>query len=306
VALGAGALGCAVVAEDGALLNELSSDQMLSLCDELRDAVPGPDTSVTCPDGWTATVYTPTNVACRSPDYYFRCEATAGDMRSCAEAVRRDPCAAIGAPPAECAPFYTSTCLPWITASPVTAECPRADAEALSALEGVYELASHTRRAGSCEAAGESVLALDTEPWVVVVASTDVAGKPIAVLRSCATLASCRQAAAFTRDPAAVPPELDTEREAELEVSVRCSEGSSAVHSGHRFDFPPSDECRMIDTKTVVTRIAPNSLRLDTEIWEATDPDAPNGCYFGSGDRRASTGTCTAAEAHELRFLEAL
>lgn len=294
-----GTLGCEVVTGDGARLSELSRDEFMGLCDELRDATPGPDVPVTCSDGWQATVLSPSNEVC-SGLYLEQCSATAGDMRACAEATRRDPCAAIDAPPPECAPFYASTCLPWITASPVIAECPSAAPEALRALEGIYETIRHTRRTGSCQA--EEELVLDAEPLVVVVATENIFGEPIGLVQSCATAEACRAAASLmlaNEEPPGEGPELD--------AGFGCVEGTPLALSGHLITVPGSEsECRMIDTKTVITRADDGSLRIDQETWDSRRPTDPNGCGVSTEDRRTSAGDCTGAEAREARFVEAL
>jgi hypothetical protein len=298
----AGGLGCDAVAEDGALLSELSRDEFVGLCDELRDAVPGPDTPISCADGWSATVYTPTNSECRF-SYIEQCRATAGDVRACAEAVRRDPCAAVEREPAECGPLYAGGCSPESTASPVEGRCPSIDPQALGALEGVYELTRHTRRSSSCEPGGDSVLELDSERLLVLVATQNVDGEPIGRLQSCIDVATCRDAAANLRNQT-----LPAEGTVELFLDLDCAEGNAVGFWTRQFlALPTSDDtCPFVDAKTVLSRAPDGSLRVDTETWELSLPIATNGCFFYRGDRRASTGHCTGIEMREAHFLLAL
>lgn len=308
----AAALGCAPVVEDGALMSELSRDEFMSLCDELRDATPGPDTAVTCANGWSATVQTPSIEACTHL-WYDSCPATAGDMRACADAVRRDPCAAVDSTPAACEPFYRSVCLPWITASPVQAECPAPELRQLALLEGVYELVSHTRRATSCEPGGDSVLELDRQAFVVVVASQETRGRASGTVWSCASLESCREAGRRLRDAAAGPPslaapelaapELAAEGEPELQLVLGCSEAAGAFAERTLSSSAELDECRLVDTKTVASLATDGTLHLDTETWDLRREWGPNGCYFGVDARASTLGECTSLEQREGRFV---
>lgn len=307
-ALVAALLGCEAAADDGALLRDLSRDQFMSLCDEIRDATA--EAPVSCADGWSATVLAPTNSSCNER-YLDDCAATAGDMRACAEASRRDPCAAADAVPPECAPFYASACMPWVTASPVVGECPRADPVELAALDGIYEIIRHTSRTSSCVPGGDSVLELDAERLVVVLSTENFSGEPIGLLESCADLEACRTVAARLREEESLASAGDIllgfVDQAALSVAVGCPEGAPTVFAGRAQSYPSSDEgCPLIDTKTVVSRPEGGTLHIDSETWESSRGSDPNSCFSAAGDRRALAGTCTHAEWREARFVQAL
>jgi hypothetical protein len=302
------AIGCTPSAADSALLSELSRDELLSLCDELRDETPGPDTPVQCDDGWSATIQTPSNEACRDLTLDLgECEATAGDVRACAEATRRDACSALDATPPECASLHASPCLPWITASAVTAECLPPEAQALSAVEGVYETVSHTQRSGSCEAGGESVLELDADRFVVVVATADAAGRPMGLVQSCSTLEACREAAEPLRESAMQTVQYLGAPQPEFDLGLRCLQPEPAAFMEALIRAPASEnDCRLGTIETIVTLAEDRALQLHTQTWEWDQPSEPNGCFFTGGARRSPRADCTSTEMRVLRFLAAL
>ncbi|HTV17204.1 MAG TPA: hypothetical protein VMG12_00995, partial [Polyangiaceae bacterium] len=268
------------------------------------------DAPVSCADGGTATLVTPSNGMCDVP-YLDDCAATAGDMRRCAEATRRDPCAAAQLTPPECAPLYASACDPLLTASPVLKECPRLDAQQLAVLDGVYEIVSHTRSESACEAGDDSVRELDTQPFVVVVSTEGFSGQPIALLESCSELETCREAAARFREIPALPSQGDVRLgyapAFELGLVFDCPDVDPATYVARERSMPSSsDDCRRFDTKTVLSRGADGALRLDSETRESSRDTDPGACAPVQEYRRTTAAECTSADSREARFVEAL
>lgn len=188
---------------DEALAAELSSDDVLALCDELRDAVQRNDRPIECESGDEYWVL-PSNQSCLSADL-SACTATVGQLRRCHELARQSPCSLETDPisPVDLSPITvdpsSGECPSLVGCSPFAptteqAYIPACSAVGLASLQnfdGVYEvMPTGYTEAPSCPRSLPDVLEPGAPRFVLV--STAASGLPEIILQSCTTLADCQ------------------------------------------------------------------------------------------------------------------
>jgi hypothetical protein len=212
-ALSIGIVACDPSPSDDARIASLSPDEVVALCDELRDAVSVADHPVECSD-WPIQWVVPSNQHCRDADLEA-CDATAGDVRGWHEAARRDPCSlhrssqsvGFGERGAQAG---CSELIPRLTDADVP--CTPGGLANLEKFDGVYEVTSAAVLSEvACDTAPPAVLEPDAPRFVVV--STQTSGVPEAILKSCGDIPDCQALARAIRtqgDPG--PREPDSYR----------------------------------------------------------------------------------------------
>lgn len=192
---------------DDAVASELSSGEVLALCDELRDAVQRNDEPIQCPSGERYWVL-PSNESCRNADL-SACDVTVGQLRRCHERARADSCATSNdqALSADLSPIDPGTvfaecrsldaCAPF---APVieygfTPSCTAVGLASLQAFDGVYQMTfARPMEIPQCPPMPE-VLEAGAPHFVLV--STEASGVPETLLQSCAAVPDCQ---ALARD----------------------------------------------------------------------------------------------------------
>jgi hypothetical protein len=205
------------VPPDDAIAAELSSSEVLALCDELRDAVQRNDEPIECDSGERYWIL-PSNESCRNADL-SACDVTVGQLRRCHELVRGDPCAPSTnqTTSADLSPIDPETlfaecrsleaCAPFAPAIEYgfAPSCTAVGLEGIQAFDGVYEVTlARPMEIPQCPPT-PAVLEAGAPRFVLV--STEASGVPESILQSCVTVADCQalardiQAAASPRGP---------------------------------------------------------------------------------------------------------
>ncbi|HTV21682.1 MAG TPA: hypothetical protein VMG12_23495 [Polyangiaceae bacterium] len=182
---------------DDTRLSELSSDERVALCDELRDDADRDDHPIEC-DGFQFHWLLPANQSCRDADVRG-CSATAGDVRAWHQRARNDPCPlTLNSPSPD---VVSSGCPPFAPALGVgQTACERRNPALLTRFDGVYTLVS-SDVPSQLPCGGTLPRVLDPAAPRLVLATTLALGAPQLILQSCQSLEDCRALAGELRDP---------------------------------------------------------------------------------------------------------
>jgi hypothetical protein len=290
-------------------LSSLSSQELGTVCDELRANWPRAGQTLACQDGSTVSLAEFSSESCSGVSA-SSCSASVGDVRACNDASLADPCAAFAQRPDACAPLAAAGCGTVEALSlPMGDTCRTLQPSDVAPLEGVYELVRHTENTDSCAAEGASRLDSDTEQLFVLV-GVDFFGTPMAAIQSCADRAGCLALAERIRQQSQNPmlQALDPAgHEPERHQLIQCRGASSGVLRAGGFSVGNDLEgnCRLTEEAIDVTRSADGVVRLEGRTAAWTKPQAPDGCSYTPGDRPADAA-CARLEVQEGRLLSAL
>lgn len=304
------ALACGEVGvDDQQPLRTLSASELGELCDEVQGEWPSSEESIECSDGTSVSFARPPRGTCGDVDF-SECPATVGELRECTRALMEDPCSSSRRLPDACQELEQAGCGDARTGGELASICPEAPEDQLAALEGVYELTSHARSELACTYQGDSVLALDRERLLVIVAGS-VLGRPAALLESCSEMAACRAKVTELRERLG-DTEIDVvlepiEVRPELQRSFMCrADSPGAVLAQTASVGPRSDaNCVLTSTETKLTRAPGGALHIESRTFRWEKPVLNDECIYTAGEKPGSA-PCTALEVHDARFVAAL
>jgi hypothetical protein len=290
---------------DDAVVAELSSGQVLALCDELRDAVQRDDQLIQCDAGDKYWVL-PSNESCRSADL-SACAVTVGELRRCHELTRQDPCSLANDPlsPVDLSPIDPGTglaecesldgCYPLVptTDYAYALACSAVALESLQTIDGVYEVTFASQpEASRCPGALPQVIEMDAPRFVL--ASTEASGVAEVLLQSCTEVPDCQALAREIR--AAAAPRGATP----YNHLLGCETPFNAESFALVFVPPDAASCHAAGLPEVSVAGGPASLRVTISSL-ANPPEVSPGCGYVIQPSRA-TEVCEAfAEYRAVR-----
>lgn len=291
------AVACATSPPDGARISSLSSEEVVALCDELRDAVRLADHPVECQESQIQWLL-PTNQSCREAAL-AACGATAGDVRSWHELARRDPCS-VGATnllaafpdPAQ---QGCEALRPQVIG--IDVPCATTGLASLERFDGVYELTSlQVLAAGGCEWTMPAVLDPSLPHFVVV--STQASGVPELILKSCGAVAECQALAREIRvlgDPEGRQPEGYRYDHFALceDAFIAQSRAPDGVACQHQ--WRPRAELMMLVDEMMLSDA---EVRLILRSGPSTAPESP-GCGYVVLPSASELDACFSLSVHQ-------
>jgi hypothetical protein len=283
---------------DDAVAAELSSSEVLALCDELRDAVQRDDHPIECDSGDRYWVL-PSNQTCRNADL-SACTATVGQLRRCHELARQNPCSLPNEPsPADLSRVEPDVifsecsslegCYPFVASTGYTSisTCTGADLSSLQVYDGVYEVAGLTGIWADPSCIPLPELSEGTGHFVLV--ATEASGAAEVVLQSCDAVADCQ---ALAREIQATGSARSAEPVAAYNHLSGCGVPGDTVTFSLQSIVPDLPSCQILSMPTVVVLGEPSS---PTVMFSGlTDTEVSPGCGSIIPPDAAEAGSCPA------------
>jgi hypothetical protein len=288
---------------DDAVVSELSSAEVMALCDELRDAITADDRPFQCDSGdWYWVL--PSNGTCLSADL-SGCPVSVGEVRRCHALARSSPCPISDS--AEPTPFTEPACSLMDACYPLapqtgyanTAPCAAVDLSRLRAFDGVYQVMGPTLYAGDehCPGTLPSVFDAGTSHFVLV--STEGSGMPEIILQSCADVADCQAVARAIQA-------ADSPRAATPYNHLRGCELPLESQTVYLESVPEDPDACAADWPTQVMVLDDSSSLRVSISGSADPPDVSPGCGYIIPSSPHSLEYCMKYEEYGAMFVAPL
>jgi hypothetical protein len=331
-----GASACAdALPADSTPIGTLSDQELVAVCDEVRDIVTAEDRPTEC-DGGPVRLIVPSNQLCRDMERE-RCAATVGELRACYEQANANRCSMQDGSSDACAELNFG-CAPQLLPQAeyaVDPGCARASAEVLRTWDGVYEVTA-TRDESEIVYAEDGLRddalapvdpndvaatnfteAVPTAPrectaeppelieagasWFVLV-TTESSEGPSVVLASCSGVTECQTSARTIRDS-----EGAADRVGDYRRFQSCgSPGDTIIYWLESFASDPGRSCQARQRARVTIEHAATEGEIIVRLANAMRPLLESsGCGYAIELSPRERSTCFGGVAYEAAVVAA-